>query len=27
VVAYVPSLAHDVVDIAALDAVSHHLVG
>jgi anion-transporting ArsA/GET3 family ATPase len=26
VVAYVPSLAHDVVDIAALDAVSHHLV-
>lgn len=27
VVAYVPALAHDVVDIAALDAVSFYLVG
>ena len=27
VVTYVPSLAHDVVDIAALDAVGHYLVG
>ena len=27
IVAYVPSLSHDVVDFAALDAVAEHLVG